>query len=120
MIHIKDLKKHKNLYNKLSLIGNNAQSIKVMFDYFSSGIWGTKGKRFIVSNKIKRKLKKWIYASTCFYYSYSTKEIQQDENLKKEEIALDLIGLEIAKEIKKEKKIKVCFQNKDNQIIELP
>lgn len=118
MINIKELKKHKKLYKKLSL-KKKITEITVMFDYCSSGIWRTKKGTYKLSKEIQNDLKQWIYDTMCLYLSYDKQEEKETEYFIKEDIKLDERGLKIAKKIKKELNIKVIYYNKDHIEIEV-
>ena len=102
--------KHSKVINYFKLISNRKRknSLTVMFDYCSEGIWGKGASyRFTrLSKPLQKEFLKWIKDTERTYCFY--------ENNKYKKKLIDDKGLELAKKLKKElRAFKILIQKED-------
>lgn len=107
MIKIKDLKKHKLLYEKLKKKPLKPADLSVMFDYCSLGIWCRGAERVLqtFSDDLKKRLKQWVCDLENLYMSkWDIEELTEEETIvyTKRKRELNKEGRKIAKEVNKQ------------------
>lgn len=115
MIHIKDFKKHKNLYTFLKKKPLKSSDLTFMFDYCSNCIWCINSKTVFnsFSEELKNRIKLWrdnlddLYMNSCNLTEEELENYSKDKELKE----LNKEGFKIAKEIKKQYSGSVSYFN---------
>lgn len=107
MIKINDLKKHKNVYDKLKKKPLRPTTLCVMFDYCSPGIWcrGADEVLKTFSDKLQKRLQQWVCnLENLYMFTWDKKELTEEETIaymeRKRELNRE--GRQIAKEVNKQ------------------